>query len=322
MKVKNITVIISLDEIHWHSMCEGISAHLTGLKRWMASYSLIIGIHRINKSTDEHRWDFVTLCVEAIFLTSLLFFLLDSLSHRKKLLPSSCGVFMCSRSAGGKGLRPRNQNFLLLHGRCQKIWLASVFCNLQIYIFFFSSSLARWRSEPAVRKNVKNEGTVSLFSLTDELDSIISSKQRRKHVHHGVRWWWTCLLWCFFPSRKQRTGRSDSHRISMMDVSSAGAGAFKSAPPQLSPIRTDTMDPHTLTLLVAAVLGLLPHGGFILAGFHRLTPAHFTSSICFSSPLRYCHCCIVVFCSANHELCYLFAEGQLCWHVWKCKTPR
>lgn len=101
----------------------------------------------------------------------------------------------------------------------------------------FSSSLARWRSKPVVRKNVKNEGSVRSFSLTDELDRIISSKQRRKHIHHGVRCWWTCLLWCFFPSRKQGTGRSDSHRISMMDVSSARAGAFKSAPPQLGPIR-------------------------------------------------------------------------------------
>lgn len=83
-----------------------VNAYLSGLKRWMASYSLIISVHMINKSTDERRQVFVTLCVEAIFLSSLLFFPLDSLSHRKKLLSCSCGVFVCSRLPGRRGLRP------------------------------------------------------------------------------------------------------------------------------------------------------------------------------------------------------------------------
>lgn len=183
--------------------------------------------------------------------------------------------------SGKERFKALKSNFLLLYGCCQKIWLASVFCNLQICMFF-SSSLAQWRSEPAVWKNVKNEGTVRLFSLTDELFRIISSKQRRKHV--GC--WWTCLLWGFFPSRKQGTGRSDSHRISMMDVSSARAGAFKSAPLQLGRIR-----PTPWTNIHSLCWWLLFSASFHMVGSSSLaspasstahTLAHFTSSICFS----------------------------------------
>lgn len=120
----------------------------------------------------------------------------------------------------------------------------------------------------------------------------------------------------FFPSRKQGTGRSDSHRISMMDVSSARAGAFKSAPPQLGRIRP-TPWTHTRSLCWWLLFSASFHtvGSSLPASPASSTAhtlAHFTSSIRFSSLLHYCHCCIVVFCSANLELCYLFAEGQLC----------
>lgn len=169
--------------------------------------------------------------------------------------------------------------------------------------------------EKRVRKNVKNEGTVRLFSLTDELFRIISSKQRRKHVHHGIRCWWTCLLRAFsFQETGNRTLRLPPYLhdgwFPLLELEPLNLRRCSSAASDRHHGPTHTHSAGGCCFRPPSTRWVHPRQ------LHRplppLTPAHFTSSICFSSLLRYCHCCIVLFCSANLELCYLFAEGQLC----------
>lgn len=91
-----------------------VDAYLTGLKRWMQSYSLIIS-------------------AEAIFPLQFVVFPAAFTVTQEEAVVLFLWCVYVLEVGGRERFTALKSNFLLLYGCCQKIWLASVFCNLQTF---------------------------------------------------------------------------------------------------------------------------------------------------------------------------------------------